>query len=352
MSYEEILSRMQAAYKKESGAKADDAADIGIRLKVLAGEIYRLLTELDWLRRQAFPQTATGRELNLHASQRGLARRPARKAQGVLRFSRTEALGYDVGIPKGTVCATAGADSVEYETTGQAVLAAGKLFAEVPAQAVEGGAAGNAAAGSIHTLVTPPVGVEKAVNPEAFSGGSEAEDDETLRQRLLQAYSVLSNGTNAEFYRRRALEAEGVYSAMAVPRADGAGTVTVYIWGQGEAPPETVVTAVQSRLSAEREVNVEVTVKAAAKKLLNVFGYIKPREGTAFDEAAARIREDLGRYYAAKKIGDSVYISEIGAVFMNTGLVKTYKLAVNVMDYAGETGVIPVLGSASIQVMS
>lgn len=59
-SYEEILQRMEDAYEQESGHRAEDVSDTGLRLKVLAGELYRLRAQVAWLERQAFPQTASG----------------------------------------------------------------------------------------------------------------------------------------------------------------------------------------------------------------------------------------------------------------------------------------------------
>lgn len=50
-TYESILSRMQDRFQELAGFPADDASDIGIRLKVLAGELFSACTNLDWLKR-------------------------------------------------------------------------------------------------------------------------------------------------------------------------------------------------------------------------------------------------------------------------------------------------------------
>ena len=73
-SYKEILERMRAKYIEESGNKPEDVSDIGIRLRVMAGEVYRLQARMDWLWKQAFPETADGAQLDLHGAQRGLVR--------------------------------------------------------------------------------------------------------------------------------------------------------------------------------------------------------------------------------------------------------------------------------------
>lgn len=348
MTYEEILERMQEKYRQESGTNPDDAADIGIRLKVVAGEMYRLLNEIKWLRRQAFPSTATGKELEMHARQRGLLRREARKSTGVLEFSRSTPLAYDVSVPKGTVCAVSGDRFTEYETVENIILKAGEMTVTAKSQAVFGGISGNTAVNTINTLVTPPSGIEKVINLSEFSGGSDEENDNKLRSRLDEAYAVISNGTNCEFYRRKALEMENVYSAQAIGKENGSGTVTVYVWGDGKDLSEDEIKKVQEKLNQEREINVEVTVKSAKQRVFNVYGYIVRKKGTEFEDAADIVKKAVESFYESKKLGDHAYRADIGAVFMNTGVVMNYTLASNTVDYEGEVGVIPVLGKTTI----
>ena len=40
-TYEAILERMRAEYEKKSGSPPEDASDLGLRLQILAGELYR-----------------------------------------------------------------------------------------------------------------------------------------------------------------------------------------------------------------------------------------------------------------------------------------------------------------------
>ena len=86
MTYEEIRARMAAEYEAQAGFAPDDASDAGIRIRVLAGEIYTALRMLEAVKDEAFPQTASGEALELHAMERGLSRKPAVRAQGTLTF--------------------------------------------------------------------------------------------------------------------------------------------------------------------------------------------------------------------------------------------------------------------------
>ena len=63
-SYNNILSRMQTSFKNLAGFDPDDASDIGIRLKVLAGEIFSLYSEFNYIKNQIFIQTSTGENLD------------------------------------------------------------------------------------------------------------------------------------------------------------------------------------------------------------------------------------------------------------------------------------------------
>ena len=70
----------------------------------------------------AFPR-ATRAYLDKHAQLRGLERREAVRAQGVLRFETDSAAQTDLSIPAGTVCVTA--KQVRFETLEDVVLQAG-----------------------------------------------------------------------------------------------------------------------------------------------------------------------------------------------------------------------------------
>ena len=250
-SYKEILERMRAKYIEESGNKPEDVSDIGIRLRVMAGEVYRLQALMDWLWKQAFPETADGAQLDLHGAQRGLVRGGREKAEGVLEFSRYVPISFDLMIPKGTVCASSGEEAVEYETTEEAVLAAGSVTVSVPARAVTAGSAGNAAAGYINTLVSEVTGINYVTNTKAFSGGTDPEGDEDYRARILAGIGRLEGFGSAGYYEGIALEQAGVRSAQAGISADSSGA-TVYVWGDGAAVPEEAIGELQERLDSSR----------------------------------------------------------------------------------------------------
>ena len=57
-SYDEFVSAMSRTFTSRAGYSPDEASDIGIRIRVLAGELYNLQSNIQWLKQQVFPQTA------------------------------------------------------------------------------------------------------------------------------------------------------------------------------------------------------------------------------------------------------------------------------------------------------
>lgn len=346
-AYQEILDRMNAAYKEKSGSSPRDVSDIGLRLRVLAGEIYRLQARIEWLERQAFPHTADGKYLDLHGAQRGVERGGGGRASGVLSFSRYVPVSFDLVVPKGTVCASYGGEAVEYETTEDAVLSAGEVTATVPARAVEAGSQGNAAAGYINTLVDQVNGIEYVTNTAAFTGGSDQESDEDYRKRILDGISRLEGYGSPGYYERTALEQEGVFSAQAV--GDGVGNVNVYIWGSGAAPESGVLEKTAQALEKVRPVGAALTVKQAATKRIMVACYLTMRTGASFAQAKTAVTAALNQWFAGKGVGDPALLSDINRVVLDADPAIAKVVFTDASKgFDGGEGIVPTAGIINI----
>lgn len=347
-TYKEILDRMRKAYETQSGNRPEDVSDIGLRLQVLAGELYRLDARLDWLRRQAFPHTADGAQLDLHGAQRGVLRKGGEKAEGTLVFSRYVPVEFDLVIPKGTVCASYGGEAVEYETVEEAVLPGGQTSVSVPARAVTGGSAGNAAAGYINTLVTEVSGINYVVNQEAFSGGSDPEGDEDYRRRILEDIGSLASFGTAGYYEALALETEGISSAQAVNAGEG-GAVTVYVWGSGKAPDGETIAQVQAKLDRERPAGVTAAAQAASAKKLVIGAVIKMKPGVEFAPAKTKLTAAIKEWLLTKRIGESLYMSEVARLILERepGVARV-NFTNATADWEGTPGVVPAAGAVTV----
>ncbi len=260
MTIDEIYGQMVEAFQKETGVTLAGDGDMAVRLYAVAAQIYALYVQTDWVNRQCFPQTAQGEYLDKHAQLRGLERRAAVAAEGILRFETDQAPSTDLTIPAGTVCMTAGL--VRFETTQEAVLQAGETMVETTAAAVEPGASGNVAAGTIRAMAVAPVGVSRCTNPDGFSGGLDEESDEELRERVLETFQRMPNGANAAFYEQSAMSFPQVAAAAVVSRPRGVGSVDVVVSTAAGVPDSELLEELQAYFEERREIAVDVLVRA------------------------------------------------------------------------------------------
>ena len=95
------LSAMRAEYRRLTGTLPGEDSDIGIRMALLANQLELLEEELTALKRSADPETAEGAMLDRHADSRGLRRKEAATATGLLCFRRKGAAARRSCCPRG-----------------------------------------------------------------------------------------------------------------------------------------------------------------------------------------------------------------------------------------------------------
>lgn len=348
-SIEEIYRELLEAFGIRAGFVPEEGCDLAVRLWAAAAQIQALGIQADWVLDQSFPQTAQGIYLDRHAAMRGLERAPASKAVGILRFSVESAPMADMTIPAGTVCMTA--DEVRFSTTEPAVLKAGALSADAPAEALEGGSRGNAAPGVVSILTACPIAVTGVTNPAVFSGGSDAEDDESLRQRILESYQRLPNGANAAWYEQTAMGHTGVAAAKAVGRARGIGTVDVYVAGESGLPDAGLLAELQADLQEKREIAVDVLVKAPAVATVDVAVAVAVREGAAFADVKTEVQQVIASFFGGWLLGRPVRLAELGSRIYALADVENYRFSAPAADVEADDKVLPMLGTLTVAEM-
>ena len=169
-SYNDILERMLSTYESESGFRPENESDIMLRMRVLAGEIYRERVYAEYILRQMFPSSATGEYLEAHAAQRGLSRKKGTKAIGSVTFSAADQEHEEVLIPAGTEVSSRDGN-LRFVTDSDVVLGSGELSVSADVTAVRIGSAYNVVSNAVCIIVTPVLGVFAVTNDNAFSGG-------------------------------------------------------------------------------------------------------------------------------------------------------------------------------------
>ncbi len=345
-SINEIYEKLKQNFFDAGGTGLSEGGDMSLRLMAVAAEIFSLEAQCEFTMRQAFPQTASGEYLDKHAATRAISRRQAVKAGGMLRFSLNEAAGEAVEIPAGTQCMNGAGDV--FVTTASARIAPGETQCEVGARAEKEGEAGNAAAGSITRMRHAPAGVSAVTNPAAFTGGSDSESDEELRERVLSSYRRLPNGANAAYYEALALSVAGVEKAMVLPRKRGRGTVDVVFSASYGYPDQELVEKVRELISQRREICVDVDVSAPSTKAVDVSAALRVSSGYDFEEVKARAVNAIGAYFGGDKLGESIYAAKITSILMSLEGVENCVLSAPASDIAASAEVLPVAGTVSI----
>ena len=307
------------------------SCDLAARLYAVAAQVYSLLVQGEWVTRQCFPQTAQGEYLERHAQLRGLERKEAAYAQGVVRFFAGQTAGLDRTVGTGTVCMTAG--MVRFETTQAGVIRAGQSYVDVPVRALEPGSAGNILANAIVSMAVAPVGVRSCTNPSAFAGGGDTETDEELRVRVLDTFKRLPNGANAAFYEQG---------------ARGKGTVDVIAATLEGAPSQALLAQLQEYFQSRREIAVDVLVRAPTSLTVNVTVKVKAQAGQR-QAVLKQVEETLRGWFTGKRLGQPVLLAQLGALVYGCSGVENYKITAPSADLSVQKGQLPVLGTLRVE---
>ena len=324
-TYNQIYERMKNNYIESSDNNFDEASEIAVRMKVMAGEIFNAYSSLEWLKRQMFASSASGEYLDYIARERGIERRQATKAKGVLTFSVEEASSDPILIPRGTVVVTPGSNPLRFYTTEDAVLPLMTMSVSVNAEAEVAGFAGNILAGINFLPVSVPAEIVQIRNNSRFVGGADTETDSSLRERIKDTYYCVPNGMNKAYYQQLAKTVDGVKKVGVVSFARGAGTINVYVSGNEDDISQAVVDEVAQVIQSKREINLDVQVFAAVKSPYNLNVTVKAKAGYTQNDVTELITQAFEEYLSTIPMGGKLYLSSLGKYLLETGCIENYE---------------------------
>jgi len=312
-----------------------------------AGAVHGLYGYLEYLSRQLFPDTAEAEYLERWSSIWAVVRKAAAPATGSVNLTGTTG----AVVPLGTLLQRA--DGRQYQSTAEVVLSSGAGGA--PVVAVLAGLAGCAVAGVGLSLVSPIVGVASGavVGTGGLTGGSDAESDAALRERLLAHIAAPPQGGAASDYVLWALQVSGVTRAWVYPQELGVGTVTVRFvrdgdvdgGGPGDAliPDASEVAAVQEHLNNRRPVTAAVTVVAPVAAPLNfVIAGLTPANSAVQAAVALELQDLLLRESVP---GGTLLLSHIRAAISGATGEVDFVLTSPTANVVNTTGRMSTMGS-------
>ena len=345
--WQEIYDLMAAEYENRTGQRPVEGGELSVRLYAYASQIHALRLHADWVLGQCFPQTATGVQLDYHAEMRKLSRQEAQTAYGAIVFGREEPAQEDLSIPQGTVCVTEGME--RFETVEPGALPAGQLTVAVRAKAQQAGQAGNIRIGALTAMTLAPVGISFCRNETPFAGGADAEDEASLRQRILESYVSMPNGANAAFYRQEALSVPGVAEASVFPRENGRGTVGVVIAAMDGLPSGALLEQVRAHLQACREIAVDVTVRAPQVDSRAISVKIEAMDLS--EEIRTQAQEALQSFFTGHLLGQSVTRAALGHLLYEIPGITNYEIVSPAADWIVDADVLPAASSLTVAFM-
>lgn len=312
---------------------------VGVLARVLAGASHMLHGHLEWIAKQVIPDTAD-EWLPRWAAIWNVPRRDAEFAGGPVTFTGTI---NGATIEAGTIVRRA--DGVDYATQADATITAGTATVDV--LAVAAGAVGNADSGTALALLFPIAGVNSSATVAAggIVNGSDVEDIESWRARLLARIQQPPHG-GADFdYKAWALEVPGVTRAWVYPLHMGAGTVGITFVRDNDPdmiPDAPEVEAVQEHIDSKRPVTAEVFVFAPVADDLDFTISVTPATAAVKAAIEAELRDLLSR---ESEPGGTLYLSRINEAISIAAGEFDHTLISPDADVVKATGHIAVMGA-------
>lgn len=228
ISRENILNEMINFYRllREVGDTVvtdfNEGSEIRNLLEAIAVAIYWLLETEDESTKTAFISTAEGELLDMHGAN-PLIRQPrdtGSEASGYVTFSLPEDATEDIVIPEETTVVS-NETGIEYYTESEIIIPIGETEATASIICAVEGEDGNAGTGEINIIDDEYLGIPElsVINEEPLTGGTDYEEDEEYRERLL-AYIRRDDFGSLPYYQNLAESIEGVHDVLFIDDTD------------------------------------------------------------------------------------------------------------------------------------
>lgn len=279
-----------------------------------------------------FPKWAEGHFLDYHGENRGIYRKEAKPAVGVVTVTGSKKL----KIPKGFKFATQSSlneSSIEFQTDYEVEIPdSGEI--DINITALESGKLGNVAAEAINLMSTPLKGITRVRNKEPTYYGYDEESDDLIRERILDYDKNQGNsfvGSTAD-YKRWAESVSGVGKAKVLGAQDDTGLVKIAITDlNNQAASQKLCDEVYNFIMKPetpelRLAPINAYLKVTPPTLINVSISVtlKLEENRKVDTIRCQIVKSLSEYYITACEENEVKYSKVGAVLLSVDGVLDY----------------------------
>ena len=219
----------------------NEGSEIRNLLESIAVDLYYLMEDQNELSKIAFVDTAEGEWLDKHGANPfiNLPRDTGSMATGYVVFSIPEVQTTDIVIPEETivVCEETG---LEYSTDNEIIIPVGDVEATASVTCLTEGVDGNCSSGSITLIEDDYLDIPElsVTNLDALTGGTDYEEDDEYRERLL-AFLRKDDFGSIGYYQELGDNVDGVHD---VALFDATGyTKKVLVNGDSKPTPDAVL---------------------------------------------------------------------------------------------------------------
>lgn len=288
----------------------------------------------------SFAAHAMGTWLDLKGGDYGKRRKAAQKAQGFITLSRAAA-DETITIPKGQVFKTErdiNGEELRYIAQQDTVLAKGALTAPVIVEAEKAGARYNVPPGQITRTLTYINGIESIKNAEGWitREGSDVEDDESFRARLLRSWADLAMAPIHDTYVNTCEAIPGVlYAKVNDHHPRGQGTVDVIITSTAGSATENLLADARAALEAIKLPDEDLLVKSSEVVTQPITLTVTVPADANDDGVQARVRQaikDLLQINKKRTLNELLLADLIYQVKSSVSTIKNVKITTPAAD--------------------
>lgn len=288
MTIDEIQKKLVSEYENSITAITGNkyvlpkADKFRIIINSIALILYQNLQCIDRAGKQNTLKYAYGEYLDNKAAEKGVVRKTAKAATVNVKFSLEAARSSSTLIPKGT--RVSNDSDIYFETQNSEEIATGNTDIVISCACTESGTLGNnIQIGEITTLVDPVAYISEVVNTTVSTGGTDEEDDDSLRERVFLAPSSYTTTGSADAYIYHCkLFSNDIADVIATSDVGSAVVNIIVLLKNGVIPEEKLITQLQEYLNGDSiktlTDKVVVTAPSVKKYDINLTYYINKSE--------------------------------------------------------------------------
>lgn len=321
-----LINDYQEKYKEITGKEVSlsKANPYRLIMHACAMQIYQAMQYADYAGKMSFLTYARGEYLDNLAALKGVKRIENKAAVTVLRFSIENPIESAISIPEG--CRVTNGNDVFFATDEYAEIKPGEIEVFVSATCTDPGMAGNGFnPGELKVLVNTIPYIASVSNTVTTYGGTDREDDESLRNRAYSypnAYSCAGPMAAYEYHTRTAFPE----ICDVTVRSENPGEVDIYfICDGGETPDESLIQKVKEHLEDRniRPLTDKVVVRApkSMKYDVKMTYYISSSNKSAANSIQTAVDTAVSIYntWQTNKIGRDINPSYLIQKVMEAG---------------------------------